>query len=205
MTSNTKSAPTIRAASLADAAAMAVLVDIAGEGVPNRLWLEMAESGRSALELGRERARREEGGFSYRHTIVAMVDDEIAACLIGYLLDDPYDLTGLDNLPEPFRPLVRLEAKAPGTWYVNVIATFPEYRNQGLGARLLEVADDQTREAGASASSIIVGSWNEGAARLYSRCGYRAVAREPAILPEAYPQTGDWLLMTRSLSKRRSP
>ena len=145
MTSNTKSAPTIRAASLADAAAMAVLVDIAGEGVPNRLWLEMAESGRSALELGRERARREEGGFSYRHTTVAMVDDEIAACLIGYLLDDPYDLTGLDNMPEPFRPLVRLEAKAPGTWYVNVIATFPEYRNQGLGARLLEVADDQTR------------------------------------------------------------
>jgi ribosomal protein S18 acetylase RimI-like enzyme len=134
-----------------------------------------------------------------------LVGDEIAACLIGYLLEDPYDLTGLDDMPEAFRPLVRLEAKAPGTWYVNVIATFPEYRGQGLGARLLELTDDRTREAGASASSIIVGSWNAGAARLYSRCGYQVVAREPAILPEAYPQTGDWLLMTRPLTRRTSP
>ncbi len=205
MISSAKAEATTRPALLADAATLTVLMDIAGEGVPNRLWLEMAEPGRSALEVGRQRARREEGGFSYRHTTVALVGDEIAACLIGYLLDDPYDLTGLDDMPEPFRPLVRLEAKAPGTWYVNVIATFPEYRGQGLGARLLEVADDRTREAGASASSIIVGSWNTGAVRLYARCGYQAVAREPAILPEAYPQTGDWVLMTRPLAKRTSP
>ena len=204
MSSKNKVDPTIRPAFLADTATLTVLMDIAGEGVPNRLWLEMAEPGRSALEVGRERARREEGGFSYRHTTVALAGDEIAACLIGYLLDDPYDLTGLDDMPEPFRPLVRLEAKAPGTWYVNVIATFPEYRGQGIGARLLEIAGDRTREAGAAASSIIVGSWNAGAARLYSRCGYQVVAQEPAILPEAYLQTGDWLLMTRSLTKRTS-
>jgi len=191
--------PTFRPATLADAATLTVLMDIAGEGVPNRLWLDMAGPGHSALEVGRERARREEGGFSYRHTTVAEIDGEIAACLIGYVLDDPYDLSDLDEMPEPFRPLVRLEAQAPGTWYVNVMAAFAEYRGQGLGTKLLDVAVDRTREAGASASSIIVGGWNTGAERLYARCGYKVIAREPAILPDAYPQSGDYVLMVRPL------
>ncbi|MEM7399232.1 MAG: GNAT family N-acetyltransferase [Pseudomonadota bacterium] len=193
------SKPTFRPARLADAATLTVLMDIAGEGVPNRLWLEMARPGHSALEVGRERARREEGGFSYRHTTVAEIDDEIVACLIGYVLDDPYDLSDLDDMPEPFRPLIRLEAQAPGTWYVNVMATFAEYRGQGLGTELLNVAAERTREAGASASSIIVGSWNTSAERLYVRCGYQPIARDTAILPESYPHSGDWILMVRPL------
>ncbi|MEM7193267.1 MAG: GNAT family N-acetyltransferase, partial [Pseudomonadota bacterium] len=132
---------TFRPATLADAATLTVLMDIAGEGAPNQIWLDIAGPGHSALEVGRERARREEGGFSYRHTTIAMMGDEIAACLIGYPLPDPYDLSGVDDMPEPFRPLVRLEAQAPGTWYVNVMATFPEFRGQGLGTQLLTIAN----------------------------------------------------------------
>lgn len=191
--------PAFRPATLADAATLTVLMDIAGEGVPNRLWLEMAVPGQSALAIGRERARRDEGGFSYRHSTVAEIGGEIAACLIGYPLDDPYDLSGLDDMPEPFQPLVRLEAQVPGTWYVNVIATFSEYRGQGIGTQLLSIAEDRTRAAGATASSIIVGSWNTLAERLYARCGYETVARETAVLPASYPQSGDWILMTRPL------
>lgn len=191
--------PTFRPATLSDAATLSVLMDIAGDGAPNWLWLKIAGPGHSALEVGRERARREEGGFSYRHTTVAQIGDEIAACLVGYPLDDPYDLSGLDDMPEPFRPLVRLEAQAPGTWYVNVIAAFAEFRGQGIGAKLLDIAETRALELGTPAASIIVGSWNTGAERLYARCGYQAVAREPAILPPAFPQSGDWILMVRPL------
>ncbi len=91
--------PTFRAANLADASALAVLVDIAGDGVPNWLWHNLAGPGRSALEVGRERARREEGGFSYRHAILAVIENEVVACLIGYPLDEPYDLNGLEDMP----------------------------------------------------------------------------------------------------------
>lgn len=192
--------PTFRPATLADAAALAVLVDIAGEGGPNRLWLDMAAPGQSALEVGRERARREEGGFSYRHATVAEIGEEIVACLIGYRLDDPYDLSDVDELPAMFQPLVRLEAQAPGTWYVNVLATFPEHRGQGLGLELLEIANGRAHESGASAASIIVGSWNEGADRLYRRAGYEQIASERAVLPPDLPQSGDWILMTRPLT-----
>jgi GNAT superfamily N-acetyltransferase len=191
--------PTFRSATLADACALAVLVDIAGEGAPNWLWHSLARPGQSALEVGRDRARREEGGFSYRHATLAEVGAEIAACLIAYPLDDPYDLTGLDDLPPLAQPLVRLEAQAPGSWYVNVLATFPEFRGQGIGARLLAIAEEKAREAGANAASIIVGSWNVSATALYARAGYIARATERALLPPDFPQSGDWILMTKPL------
>jgi ribosomal protein S18 acetylase RimI-like enzyme len=188
---------TARPARKSDASALAVLVDIAGDGMPAHMWRGLAAPGQSVLEVGRERAQREAGGFSYRNSIVADVAGEVAGSLVGYRLDDPYDLTGVDALPENVRPLIRLEAQAPGSWYVNVLATFPEFRGQGVGTKLLEVAETRGQEEGVSAMSVIVGSWNEGAARLYARCGYTTAASEPAILPPDFPHEGDWLLMIK--------
>lgn len=191
--------PTFRTAMPKDGAALAVLVDIAGEGIPASFWRDLAGPGYSVLEMGRERARREEGGFSYRHATLAEVGDEIAAGLIVYPLDEPYDLTGLDEMPPHVQPLERLEAQAPGSWYVNVLATFPEFRGQGIGAELLDIADTKGRQAGAHAMSVIVASWNEGAARLYARAGYKDAAREKAVAPADFPHQGDWILMTKPL------
>jgi ribosomal protein S18 acetylase RimI-like enzyme len=194
-------APTFRPATKADASALAVLVDIAGEGMPAYMWSTLAAPGQSALELGRERARRDEGGFSYRNAVIAEIDGEIAASLVGYRLDDPYDLEGsLAETPDIVRPLVRLEAKAPGSWYVNVLATFPEFRRRGIGARLLAIAAEKAREQGARSLSVIVGSWNDGAARLYGGAGYEPVAREKAILFPGCPHRGDWVLMVKSIA-----
>ena len=193
--------PIFRPAIKADAAALAVLVDIAGEGMPAYMWSTLAAPGQSVLELGRERARRETGGFSYNNAIVAEIDGEIAASLVGYRLDEPYDLGVLDDMPPIVHPLVRLEAKAPGSWYVNVLATFPEFRRRGIGAKLLAIAEDKAREEGAPALSVIVGGWNEAAAELYGRAGYAARASDKAILFPGCPYEGDWVLMVRSLSK----
>ena len=142
--------PIFRPATKADAAALAVLVDIAGEGLPAYMWSTLKAPAQSLLEFGRERAQREQGGFSYRNSVVAEVGGEVAASLVGYRLDDPYDLEGsLAETPDIVRPLVRLEARAPGSWYVNVLATFPEFRRQGIAGRLLEIAERTAREQGA--------------------------------------------------------
>ena len=63
----------------------------------------------------------------------AEIGGEIAASLVGYRLDDPYDLGVLDEMPAIVHPLVKLETKAPASWYVNVLATFPEFRRRGIG------------------------------------------------------------------------
>ena len=193
--------PTFRPATKADAAALAVLVDIAGEGMPAYMWSTLKAPGQSLLEFGRERAQRETGGFSYRNSVVAEVGGEVAASLVGYRLDDPYDLAGsLAETPDIVRPLVRLEARAPGSWYVNVLATFPEFRRKGIAARLLAIAEQKAREEGAPALSVIVASWNEPASRLYARAGYSARARQPALPFPGCRHEGDWVLMLRSLN-----
>jgi GNAT superfamily N-acetyltransferase len=144
-----------RPATKADASALAVLVDMAGEGLPAHLWSTLKAPGQSILEVGRERAAREEGGFSYRNAIVAEIEGEIAACLVGYRLDDPYELGSFAEIAEFVRPLVLLEAKAPGSWYVNVLATFPEFRRQGIGMQLLAIAERKARPAGSTGAQVL--------------------------------------------------
>jgi ribosomal protein S18 acetylase RimI-like enzyme len=190
---------TFRPATKADASALAVLVDIAGEGLPAYLWSTLNAPGQSILEVGRERAAREEGGFSYRNAIVAEVGGEIAACLVGYRLNEPYDLGNLEQIPELVRPLVLLEAKAPGSWYVNVLATFPEFRRQGIGMELLAIAEQKASESGVVALSVIVAGENERAARLYRRAGFAAAARAPLVPFPGYIHEGDWILLMKRL------
>ena len=98
------------------------------------------------------------------------------------------------------RPLVRLEAKAPGSWYVNVLATFPEFRRQGTAGRLLDIAEARAGEARAPGLSVIVASWNAPAARLYTKAGYAGLAREAALLFPGCPHQGDWVLMVKPLA-----
>ena len=74
-------------------------------------------------------------------------DGRVAAGLIGYPLPDrPEPIP--DTMPPMFVPLQELENLAPGTWYVNVLAAYPDQRGQGLGTALLAVADKLAAEAG---------------------------------------------------------
>ena len=54
-----------RPARIDDAPALADLVDFAGEGLPSYLWAKMAQPSETAMDVGRRRAAREEGAFSY--------------------------------------------------------------------------------------------------------------------------------------------
>jgi len=182
-----------------DARALAQLIDIAGEGFGTYLWTQAAAPGESALDVGTRRAQLEEGGFSYRNAVVAEIGGKVAGLLLGYRLASPYDRGDLAALPAMVRPLVELEARAPASWYVNALAAFPEYRNDGLGTRLLAEAERIARDARAPAISLIVADQNEGAKRLYLRSGYREMARRPLVPFPGLGHTGDWVLMIKPL------
>lgn len=83
---------------------MAELVNFAGEGLPLYLWSRIAEPGQSPWDIGRQRAARESGGFSFRNTVVRKADGRAAAALIGYPLPDQPDLSVYDDLPPMFVP-----------------------------------------------------------------------------------------------------
>lgn len=187
----------LRPARKDDARVLALLIDIAGEGFGDYLWAQSAGPGESALDVGMKRAQREEGGFSYRNATLAERDGEVAGLLLGYRLDDPYDTGDLNALPELVRPLVELESSAPGSWYINALAAFPQFRNRGLGTFLLREADRLTKRSGAEMVSLIVAEENDDAMRLYLRKGYREAARRPLVPFPGLGHGGDWVLMTK--------
>lgn len=188
----------LRQATPDDADVLARLVDIAGEGMASYVWSRMAEPGESVWEVGARRARRDEGAFSYRNTIVADLGAGPVASLVGYRQPDQPEPIA-DDMPAMFVPLQELENLAPGTWYVNVLAALPEHRGQGLGTKLLAVADAQAVATKAVGLSIIVADINAGARRLYARAGYREVAERPAIKEDWQNPATAWVLMTKDL------
>jgi len=191
--------PPLRWARRGDSRRVAELMNIAGHGLPAYLWSLSAEDGQEPIEVGTARAAREDQNFSYRNAVVVEDGGEVVALLLAYRLPEAGEEEDLDELPEVLRPLVELELLAPGTFYVNGLATLPGHEGRGLGSRLLDVANDLAAEAGCDELSLEVFERNEIAVRLYRRHGYRTVARRPAVPHPSYPYDGDVLLMTRKV------
>jgi ribosomal protein S18 acetylase RimI-like enzyme len=188
----------IRPATPADAADLALLTDMAARGVAAGFWRSLAGPDQSPFEVGRSRALREDGDFSYRNAWLATVGDAVAGGLLGYRLADPYDRSAFDRVPTVFRPMVELEAEAPGRWYVNVLAVYPEFRKRGIAAGLLAHADAVGRSVAPKGMAIIVAADNEPALRLYRSAGYRETARRlfPAP-PGSGHGEGEVILLTK--------
>lgn len=194
----TRLRPPFRQATPADAVVLAELVNYAGEGMPLYLWQKMAGPGETAWDVGRKRAARDTGSFSYRNAVVIEHDGECAGALIGYAIADQPEPIGSD-MPPMFVPLQELENMAPSTWYVNVLAVVPQLRGAGLGSQLLDRADKTGRAQGLRGMSVIVSDTNVGARRLYERHGYRVAATRTKV-KEGWQNDGrEWVLLTKEL------
>lgn len=182
-----------------DAVAMTALVNIAGEGLPYYLWSHMCAENQTPWQLGQERAKRETGAFSYKNTIVREENGQVVAALIGYALEHKVVPTNYSEIPPLFVPLQQLEDKVPGTWYVNVLATYPEHRNKGYGKTLLTLAENIAAGSGCSGLSIIVANTNAGARKLYENKGYRELEQLPMV-KESWQHPGStWVLLFKDL------
>ena len=191
--------PPHRGATKEDAYALAKLVNYAGEGMPLYLWSWMAESGESPWDIGRRRAVRDTGSFCYRNATVTEIDGAVVAALIAYKLPDVPEPVNYDDMPAMFVPLQQLEDLAPGTCYINVLATYPQHRGQGHGAALLSIADRLAVDTGCRGLSLIVSDANVGARRLYERSGYREIASRPIVKEDWQNDGENWVLLIKEL------
>ena len=157
----------------------------------------MARAGEDPWEIGRERAARDSGGFSYRNSIVAEVDGNIAGALLGYPVATEPEAVDAASTPPMFVPLLELENLAAGTWYVNAVATFPAVRGLGVGSRLMERAEQQASALGLRGTSLIVSDANRDARRLYERLGYESVASRPMVREQWRNEGENWVLMIK--------
>lgn len=196
---NIQSTPVVRRATQSDAAELATLINIAGEGIPNWLWTQSCVEGQTPLDVGTERAKRSTVGFSYSNALIAQEQTRILGMVLSYAIshapeEDP------DTLPDPIAPFVALEKRSVGTWYVNALAVFSDNRGIGTGTRLMSAAETAAIENGFATMSIQVYEQNTGAVRLYRRLGYALVA-QAAVRKHPSPPfyTGNVLLLKKSL------
>jgi ribosomal protein S18 acetylase RimI-like enzyme len=193
---------TFRRATLADADDLAKLVEFASEGFSLYLWTLLAGPGRDPWEVGRERVSSETLGVSYRHALIAEQAGTTIGVLVGYPLREERDHD--DALPALLVPLHELMMLAPNTWYVHVLAAYPEYRGGGVGTALLREADRRAGAAGTQGLSLVVSDTNTGARRLYERCGYREAARRRMVKNGWQHPGTDWVLMIKKSTRQQS-
>jgi ribosomal protein S18 acetylase RimI-like enzyme len=192
-TSTRPEPPVLRPARAEDAADLARLADLAGEGLPAYLWAKLAEPGEDAFAVGARRVARDEGSFSWRNAVVAEIGGAVAGLLVTYRVGDAPE--PLDDLPPIARPLQELENRALGTHYVNILAVYPGFRRRGIACLLLAEAD--ARGADARGVSLIVADRNAPARRLYAACGFREVAEAPMVKENWRSDSDTWVLMVK--------
>ena len=130
----------IRAAQAADAPHLVRFINMAADDLPLHFWQKSVGPQGDPWAYGQERAARDTGNFSYRNAWLAEVDGQVAACLLGYPADPAP--TAIDpDTPAIFVPLLELEAMAPQSWYLNVLATYDGFRGKGCGSALLAHAE----------------------------------------------------------------
>lgn len=188
----------IRDARPEDADHLVRFINMAADDLPLHFWQKSVGPDGDPLAWGRERAARETGSFSYRNAWLAEVEGEVAACLLGYpaaMQPEPIE----PGTPPIFVPLLELEAMAPGSWYLNVLATYPAFRGRGLGSALLARAEAVTRQAGRSTVSLIAEDTHLDALRLYRAKGFREIARRPVVKEDWPVEASEWILFTKAV------
>jgi ribosomal protein S18 acetylase RimI-like enzyme len=190
--------PPFRRATLDDAAALAEFVELASEGLATYLWSRLGGPGRDPWSVGRERVCGEAGGLSYRNAIVTELAARPVAGLISYpLADKPEPIT--DKLAGMLVPLQELMNLALGTWYVHVLAAYPEYRGKGQGSALLALADRLAEAGGKRGLSLIVSDTNTGARRLYESFGYQEAGQRKMVKEQWQHPGVNWVLLRKHL------
>ena len=143
----------IRKAQARDAAHLVRFINMAADDLPMHFWRKSVGPEGDPIAYGMERAARETGSFSFNSAWLAEVDGAVAACLLGYPAEDEPSPIAPDT-PPVFVPLLELEALAPGSSYLNVLATYDSFRGKGCGSALLAEAEAITR---APIGEIILG------------------------------------------------
>jgi GNAT superfamily N-acetyltransferase len=137
----------IREARASDAAHLVRFINMAADDLPLHFWKRSVGPEGDPWAYGRERARAD------RQLLLPQRLAGRGGGRGGRLpsgLSRRRDPGPIDpDTPPIFVPLLELEALAPGSWYLNVLATYEAFRGKGLGSALL--AHAETRGAGCRA------------------------------------------------------
>jgi ribosomal protein S18 acetylase RimI-like enzyme len=185
-----------------DAVDLACLIDCASRGLALWLWSTLRKPGQATIEVGRHRIRTQTASpLHFKAFTIAEIEGVLAGAMTGRLIPIPHERGDSADLPDVYAPLLELEGVAAGSWYLNVVAVYPEFRGKGVGAALLRQAEQIACLTEATQMSLIVEDANSGALKLYLRYGFSEWARRPYIPFPGSADEGDWMLLRKEIAK----
>jgi GNAT superfamily N-acetyltransferase len=191
----------IRDAVKEDAYDLARLQSLAGHGIIEFGYSDLV-AGVDAIELVSRLFEMGHEPYSHRNCVVAENNGRVVGKLLSYGCDDVTSVVPDD----PFIPAERLAilnscfAPTPVSWHIDAMAVLPEYQGRGLGREFIEIAKSQCRHNGFDMLSLHIVESNEGARRLYQRCGFKAADRVPIPDEANLSHLGGNILMVCDIS-----
>jgi len=192
----------LRRATEADIPDLARLFIMAADGIVDAVYHDLVPG--LALEKIFEWRFSQFGTvLSYEYCWVAQDGLQVAGMVnaypIDHLADAPSDPRLTADRLAVFRPFETLREQAAGSYYINLVAVYPEWRGKGIGHRLIGLATSDAQQQGLTELSLIVFEQNSRAVALYRRLGFEISARSQVAPHRLIRRTGDLVLMKRRL------
>ena len=194
----------IRDAVAHDAEALAEVCIVAAHG-GMELFYEGLVPGVSVADCVIERRIFAPGGFASVPRWRVAIDE--AGTFLGALnslphqalMDAPDDPLLDEARLRPIAGLLELEAAAPASYYVNIIAVFPQYRRRGAGFALMQEAERLARQENFRTMSLCTFGSDPALQSFYYRQGYEVTATRPIEFHPVIGMAGTFALMIREL------
>jgi len=128
--------------------------------------------------------------LSYEYTDLAMDGDQVVGIMVlfpGSLMGKlnrrlylqilkHYKFTGKLKLIQSALPVLFVKETTRDEYFLSNLAVKRQYRNRGIGEKMLKGAEELAKAAGSSKISLIVNLENQNARRFYERHGYHVKA-----------------------------
>ena len=198
---NAERTTVIRRATLTDALSCARLLSMASHGMAEAVFRDLIPGQTTEQIIADRRIKPEGKAASYRNWWVAEGSHgEVAGGMNAYPLDGSWQSARDDLLTEErlrvLRPMIELDAEAAGSYFINILAVFPEYRHAGIARRLIELACNEARKAGMAAVSLATFEDDARLIDYYLGIGFRVAASRPLEPHECLLSAGNLVMMT---------
>jgi len=197
----------LRPAKPEDARQIATLIDMAANGLEkwewhSRLTPQLKAQGKQPLDIGMEDVLKPGHYNSYKNATVAEITQGKKVKLAGVSLNhiiSRQTAAEREALSPVDRVFADLKHHAVGSFYIDILACFPEFRSRGLGSRLIQDAVEKAHAAGCQKICLLAFEENEAAVRLYERKGFQEIRKLPVARVPHMPYGGHVLLLSLNL------
>ncbi|WP_282608698.1 GNAT family N-acetyltransferase [Pelagibius sp. Alg239-R121] len=179
-----------------DSAAIAALFLISSDGLAEYIWSLSKPAGTSLLKHGAQRYARSNTVFSFENCHLAERGGIVIGMLHAFKMTvDPDAAPESDPVLKPYS-----ELEDPGSLYISGLAVVKEFRSGGIGAKLMDCAEDRARKESLTRLSLICFDQNTRALAFYQRRGFELRDQRPLVPhPSLHYPDGNALLLVQEL------